>query len=159
MDELIRLTAKYAIVGVVLIAGYVWLRLPKKQRLEMFAVILLAGIVALVVSRLAGKLFYDPRPFVSQHKTPLIEHAADNGFPSDHALLAMTLTASVYLYRKKWAMAAFAFTLAVSAARVLARVHSPIDILGAWGIAICAVVIAAYGLRATPWFRPNPAKE
>ncbi len=154
MDSIIIFTAKYVIGLVVLVVAYVWLRLPKRTKLEMAATMFLAGVFALLVSRLLSHFYFDPRAFVRSGVRPLIAHAADNGFPSDHALFAMTLTTVLYFYSKKWAVGAYLLTVAVSFSRVLAHVHSPIDIAGAWLIGAASAVLAVYIIRHTPWFSP-----
>jgi len=147
MDSLIIFCAKYLLVFVVLGLVVAWLRVGRSYKLQFIAAVIVAGIAALVLSRIAGKLYYDPRPFVSHHTKPLIAHAADNGFPSDHALLTMTLTAVTYFYSKKVAAGMLVLTTIVGAARVLADVHSPIDIGGAWLIGIIGAVAGYYVSR------------
>ena len=44
----------------------------------------LAGLLTVGVVKLAGALYAHPRPFVVFHAAPLVAHAADNAFPSDH---------------------------------------------------------------------------
>ncbi len=157
MDSLIIFAAKYLIGAIVLVLAYVWLRANKQTKLQMMVVVVLAGVLALILSRIAGKLYFDPRPFVRSGVKPLIPHMADNGFPSDHALLSMTLTAALYFYSKKGALFASVITLGVSTARVLAHIHSPIDIAGAWVIGIVTATVVYYGVRALPWFKTPPA--
>jgi len=160
MDSITKFCAKYLFVLVVLIVIFVWLRVGKKLRLKMAAVVVLAGILAVVASRVAGKLYYDPRPFVSNPSLkPLIPHGPDNGFPSDHALLTMTLTAALYFYSRRWAAAALAVTAIVGIARVLAHIHSPIDIIGAWLIGIAAAAVAYYSIGRLGWFSRPETKE
>lgn len=153
MDSVIIFTAKYVIGLIVLVLAYVWFRQARPAKLQLAIKVVLAGILALLFSRLASKLYYDPRPFVKSVVKPLIDHAPDNGFPSDHALLSMTLTAVLYFYSKKWALTGLVLTVAVSAARVLAHVHSPIDILGAWLIGVLAALAANYIVNILPWFK------
>jgi undecaprenyl-diphosphatase len=100
-------------------------------RRQLILTTLVAAILALIVSRVASKLFYDPRPFVTHNVNPLIHHGNDNGFPSDHTLLAMTLTSVIYFFNKKLAVIGLGITVVVGIARVAAHVHSPIDIIGA----------------------------
>jgi len=148
MDNLIIFCAKDVIVLVVL--GWVltmW-RIRKNLRLQFFVATVVAGVVALVLSRIASKLYYDPRPFVSQHIKPLIDHAADNGFPSDHALFTMTLTAVTYFYSRKLAGLMLIGTILVGAARVLAHVHSPLDIAAGW---LIGCIGAAAGYYVARW--------
>ena len=160
MDSLIIFCAKYLFALVVLIVVYVWFRTGRMLQVKMAAVVVLAGILAVIASRIAGKLYYDPRPFVSNPGLkPLIPHGPDNGFPSDHALLTMTLTAALYFYSRRWAAAALVVTAIVGIARVLAHIHSPIDIIGAWLIGIAAAVIAYYSIDRLGWFSRAETKE
>lgn len=142
MDNIIIFCAQYLIV----LVGIGWLvvlwRIGAKRRLQFVLVTILAGIIALVLARLAGHFYYDPRPFVHGHVKPLIAHAADNGFPSDHSLLAMALTAVAFLFHRKISWVMLALTVIIGAARVLVHVHSPIDIIGAWVIAAVGTAIA-----------------
>ena len=56
--------------------------------------------VALVLTGLAAPIHTDPRPIVVDPSIkPLFAHAADNGFPSDHAVAA-TVALLVITYRK-----------------------------------------------------------
>lgn len=138
MDNLIIFAAKYLIFIIVLLALVVGLQLKDKRRWQFMASVVAAGILAVVFSRSAGKIYYDPRPFVVENIKPLIAHGADNGFPSEHTILAATLSMIIYFYKRKWATTAFILTLLVGAGRVLAHVHSPIDILGGLALGILA---------------------
>lgn len=147
MDPIIIFTAKYVLVFVALGALLAWLRAKNNMKLEFAIAIVVAGIIAIVISRIAAKLYFDPRPFVSEHVKPLISHAADNGFPSDHALLTMTLTAITYFYNKKIAGAMLVLTILVGVARILAKVHSPLDIGAGWIIGIIGAAASYYITR------------
>lgn len=163
MDNIKIFSAKYLFAAVVLIVVWVWFRQTKDKKKEMLASALIAGVLALIVSRIAGKLYYDPRPFVTQHIQPLIPHAADNGFPSDHALLTSTLSAVIYAFSKKWGILAFILTIIVGAGRVLVHIHSPIDIAGAWligiGSALIGLFLAAKYFKASPAAKPDGQKD
>lgn len=130
MDNLIIFCAKYLIFAIVFVVIVVWLKTTSKTRWQFATAVALAGIAALVLSKLAGRLYFHHRPFVAQHIEPLISHGNDNGFPSEHTLLAMTLSVVVYYYRPRLAAGLFGLTLLVGIGRILAHVHSPIDILG-----------------------------
>src|SRR5205809_383729 len=93
-------------------------------------------ILSYILAFIAGKLYFDPRPFASNHFKPLIAHVANNGFPSDHALLSFTLASIVFVFNKKWGIVLFILGLFVSSARVVAGIHSPIDILGSFVISV-----------------------
>jgi len=130
MDSLIIFGAKYLFLAVVLIFCVAWLQASRKFKVNMALAIVLAGVVAGILDKTAAKLFYDPRPFVSQHITPLVSHAADNGFPSEHTLFTFVIAAVLYFYRPKLSYLAFGLAAIVGVSRVAAHVHSPIDIIG-----------------------------
>lgn len=148
MNSIIIFCAKYLFVAVILCLAIAWLPLEKETKKRFVVATVLAGGIAFALSRLAGHLYYDPRPFVTEHVKPLIPHAADNGFPSDHALLTGTLTAITYFFNKKVANVMLLLTLAVGIARILARVHSPLDIGGGW---LFGVIGALAGYYLTRW--------
>ena len=149
MNSVIIFCAEYLYLFVVLILFVAWLKETKNTKLKFLLTVVSAGIIAFVLSRIAGKLYYDPRPFVTEHVKPLIKHAADNGFPSDHALLTGTLTATAFFFNKKAASAMLVLTLIIGIARVLAKVHSPLDIAGGW---IFGIIGALAGYYLVDWY-------
>lgn len=143
MDSIIIFTAKYLFLSVILILGFVWLRTDKTKKIELAIATVAAGILAYVLMKFAGQLYYDPRPFVTQHIKPLVSHGADNGFPSEHTVFTMTLSSLIYVYNRRLGVIAFVITLVVGTSRVLAHVHLPIDI--AAGVAFGATAgVAGY---------------
>ena len=92
-----------------------------------------------ILAKIAGYIIHDSRPFVVEHIKPLIAHAADNGFPSDHTLLTSVIASVIFAYNKKLGMVLFAISIAIGSARVLAGIHHPLDIVGAMVISIVAV--------------------
>lgn len=130
VDNLIIFGAKYLIFILVLVVIVVWLKTAAKTRWQFTAALVLASITALALSKISGAFYYHPRPFVVQQIEPLISHGSDNGFPSEHTLLAATISAVVYHYRLRLAAGLFGLTILIGASRVLAHVHSLVDILG-----------------------------
>lgn len=130
MDSLIIFGAKYLFIIVVLIFCAAWLLAPRKTKVNMAVAIVLAAIIAGILDKLTSKLFYDPRPFVTHHITPLVSHAADNGFPSEHTLFTFVIATVLYFYRPRLGILAGLFAAIVGICRVAARVHSPIDVVG-----------------------------
>ena len=148
MQLLIVITAKYLYLAILVAAVIVWLRQSRPDKWRMGTLGILAGILALVLVKLAGKIYFDPRPFVVHHIHPLIAHAADNGFPSDHTALTMTTALITYQFSKEWGIALASGSLLVGISRIAAQVHSPIDIIASIVIAAISVVLAKL---ATPW--------
>lgn len=137
MDSLIIFCAKYLIGAVALLLGWAWLRSTRPGKIKFAIAAVVAGAIALFLAEIAGKIFYDPRPFVTRNLQPLVQHAPENGFPSGHTWISMTTTALLYYYGRSLFLVSLVITVAVGTARVLALVHSPIDIVG--GIIIGSV--------------------
>jgi len=144
MTLLIVFAAKYLIVlPVLVLAGYfVFARGKILRQLTWLTVLSLP--VAYVLGRIAGMLYNDPRPFVVGHFTPLVAHAADNGFPSDHTLFAATIAMIVLYVDKRAGALLWVVTLVIGAARVFAGVHHITDIVGSMLIAFVAVAASQY---------------
>lgn len=148
MNNIIIFCASYLYLFIILGIGIAWLRTTKNLKLQFIVATVIAGVIAFILSRIASKVYYDPRPFVTEHVKPLIAHAADNGFPSDHALLTMTLTAITYFYNKKLALSMLLLTVIVGISRILAKIHSPLDIGAGW---LFGIVGAVAGYYLTLW--------
>jgi undecaprenyl-diphosphatase len=146
MDSVIIFCAKYLFVVVILLYLWAIFQASKRDRKALVAAFIIAGIVAVILDKLGGKLYYDPRPFVSHSVTPLIKHAPDNGFPSEHTIFSMTTAVLLFYYRRRLGGLAIVIAYIVGAARVAAHVHSPIDIIG--GI-IMAIIAASAGYFVT----------
>jgi len=141
MDELIKLCAKYLIVIPVLVELYIFWKLDKNGRREMIKVVLGTAILALILAKLGSHAYSDPRPQFSDGATPLFPHGNDNGFPSDHTLLASVLALGAYKFNKRVGYALFAVALVIGWARVAAHVHHVADIIGSIVIAAIAYFI------------------
>lgn len=144
MDKIIIFCASYLHLFVVLGICIAWLKTNKNLKTQFILTTIVAGAIAFILSRIASKMYYDPRPFITEHVKPLISHAADNGFPSDHALLAGTLTAITYFYNKKIASGMFILTIVVGIARILAKVHSSLDIGAGWLFGVIGAIAGYY---------------
>jgi undecaprenyl-diphosphatase len=147
MDQIVIFCAKYMVAAVVLLWLIAWLQASKKPRLSLTTATIIAVFIATILDRIISRLYYDPRPFVTHHIMPLVAHASDNGFPSEHTLFSITLASVLFFYRPKLGYLAFAIGIVVGISRVAAHVHSPIDIIG--GILIGT--IAGYaGYKVAP---------
>ncbi|MBX4198719.1 undecaprenyl-diphosphatase [Candidatus Parcubacteria bacterium] len=128
MNTIAIFCAKYLFIASALIVGIYWLRADRKikKSLAIFGIITLP--LAYMVAKIASHFYYDPRPFVVSGIAPLIQHAADNGFPSDHTLLVAALAAVMTYFDRKWAIWLWIITLAVASARVYVGVHHTLDV-------------------------------
>lgn len=114
--------------------------------------IFLAGVTAYLMAKLVGH-FYQPetmRPFEKLGVEPGAAFLPNPGFPSDHALFAMFLTLAVWFSTKRKVLAGtmLALTLIVCVGRVVALVHTPLDVIG-------GILIACTGII---WYRQTGDK-
>ncbi len=141
-QTVIVLIAEYMLYVAGLIAFIYWLRLDQQNKIKFLVFIIMTGVVAIVLAKIGAAMFYDARPFVSDHLVALMPHAADNGFPSDHTLLSATIAMAVYYFSKKLGLVLFGLAIIIGVSRVLAHVHHPIDIIGSLIFAIIGGLIA-----------------
>ena len=149
MDTLIVVAAKYLIYVMVVGFAAVWLLAERRRGKVELALAAVVGLIAvLIFIQIAASSYTDPRPFVvNPSVAPLIAHAPDNGFPSDHSAAAGLMTALVLL-RRRWVSG---LLLAIGAAlvawsRVAAHVHHLLDVSVGLGLGVVAAVV---GVAAT----------
>jgi undecaprenyl-diphosphatase len=111
------------------------------------AAVLSAGL-GLAVGKVISELVDRARPFVADpHGVHLFSgHAADPGFPSDHATAAFAIAVAILLRKRGWGIAALALATVLSVGRVALGVHYPSDVLA--GAALGSA--AALALWAPP---------
>lgn len=151
MHSVIRVVGQYFFLISVAIVALYWLRSRRDVKVSLGWRLVAGGAVALALDDVAGRLYYDPRPFVTHHLVPIIPHAADNGFPSDHALLTAFLAFTMLLYSRRLALVLFLNALLVSWARVAAHIHNPRDIVG--GFVLAAIAVAIVDVVTRLWRR------
>lgn len=147
MNLLIVISAKY-LIYVLIVASLVFLLSRENElRKKIAFVAILAVPFAYIIGKILSLFYYSTRPFVSGHYTPLISHAANNGFPSDHALLSFTIASIIFMFNRKLGFGFFLVGAAISLARILAGIHSPIDILGGLLVGIVASFLANFLIK------------
>ncbi len=94
------------------------------------AAVLSAG-VGLAAAKVISELVDRARPFVADpHGVHLFAgHAADPGFPSDHATAAFAIAVAILLRKRGWGIAALVAATVLSLGRVALGVHYPSDVL------------------------------
>lgn len=143
MDIIIKVLADYLMLPIVALAAWLLLvKAPKRGRYDKYARVLMAGLTSYWLAKVIGNLWQPEtsRPFEQLHTQPLASYLGNAGFPSDHVLFAMFLALAVWYVTRKsfWTVIMLLLTLCVAVGRVLALVHSPLDVIG-------GVVIAAAG--------------
>lgn len=152
---MIILVAKYAVFLIALGAVLVWFFAERRDKVTM----LVAGVVTLVLAgiaiRLAAYTWADPRPFVVDGHAPLIPHAADNGFPSDHATIGAAIAAAVVAWRRWLGAGLFLIAIAVAAARVAAHIHHIPDVVAGLAVGSFCAAIGVLVARRAVAFLPS----
>lgn len=152
MDTLIHIIADGAVLPVVVIGMYALIaKVPAKGRYQAYCRILMAGLTAYLVAKLLGTL-YQPaieRPFELLGVAPGAAYLDNPGFPSDHALFVAAITFAVWFETKNKLLTGIllVFVALVCVGRVLALVHTPLDIAG--GLLVAAIGAGWY-LTALP---------
>ena len=147
LDLIIHIIADAFVIPVILVGGFVLLfKIPKGGRFDAYSRILMAGLTSYLIAKFIASV-YQPsfeRPFEILGVAPGALYLNNPGFPSDHALFVTAITAAVWFETKMKKTTILLATLVVliCVGRVLALVHTPLDV-------IAGVVI---GLVGAVWY-------
>lgn len=164
MDTLIRIIADGLVVAVFLLAMYGFVcKIPRTKWLYWAPRIAVVGVCTYMAAKVAA-YFYQPetlRPFEKLGVDPGAAYLNNPGFPSDHALFAMFLVCAVWVStRSKWlTFTMLAMTLLMCVGRVLALVHTPVDVIGGLLIACCCATLYRLLVRNVVKYPPRARKE
>lgn len=131
---LTRLIADGAIIPIILIGSFLLVfKVPKGHRYEAYCRILMAGLTAYLLAKLVASI-YQPsleRPFEALGVQAGALFLNNPGFPSDHTLFAAAITLAVWFETKfkRMALVLAGLTILVCIGRVVALVHTPMDVI------------------------------
>lgn len=134
-DIFVRIAADGLMIPIILLGSYALIfKIPKGKRLKSYSIILVAGLTAYLYAKLIGSV-YQPeilRPFELAGTAAGASFLNNPGFPSDHILFATVLTCAVWFTTKQKNITLILALLIVfvGIGRVLALVHTPIDVIG-----------------------------
>ncbi len=154
LELIIRLIADVAVIPVILLGAWALLfKIPKGHRFEAYCRILLAGLTAYMLAKFIATI-YQPatlRPFELLGVEPGAANLNNPGFPSDHALFVTAIACAVWFETrmKKLSIVLASLVLLICIGRVVALVHTPLDVIG-------GVVIALTGAL---WYSNVPRKQ
>jgi len=141
MHFVISVLADWMLLPIGLIAIYMlfW-RVKGTNRYDIYAHIFMAGITSYLIAKIVAQLWQPSglRPFEILGTQAGASYLNNPGFPSDHALFATFLTLAVwYATRSKLATGIMiVLTIGLCVGRVLALVHTPLDIAGGIVVAL-----------------------
>ena len=133
MDLLVKFFADDALIIIVLVAAFILGRQVMHNR-RIVPIIVMAGLTSLMAGKFLS-LLYQPttlRPFLEKGVDAGASYINNPGFPSDHALLGTVIVIAVHMTVRSLRLTACLaiLLLFMCAARVLALVHTPLDIAG-----------------------------
>ncbi|MGN6768105.1 MAG: undecaprenyl-diphosphatase [Rhizobiaceae bacterium] len=135
--------AKFVIMVIPLYLIGWWIAGGRRNRLTALALVL-ALIMAIVLSYAIGIVAFRPRPFMVGLGHALVDHRPSASFPSNHGLaFAVWAAVSFMVRRRAAACLAVALGILVAWSRIYLGVHYPLDMVGA---AIIAVPVAMASL-------------
>jgi len=161
IDPVFIFGAKYLYLAAIIVSFIWFLAQSRPRQREILIILCICLPLIFIVSKLAGRLYYNPRPFVVGNFEPLISHKADNGFPSEHTLLVSAIAAVIFLFSRGAGFVLWVLALFVGFSRVYAGVHHPIDIIGSILISIISaglvyIFVQHLKNRGSPVYREKP---
>ena len=151
MQFVISILADWMLVPIGLIAAYMlFFRVKGEHRYDIYTHIFMAGITSYLLAKIVAQIWQPTglRPFEIIGAEAGASYLNNPGFPSDHALFATFLTFAVW-YATKSKVATgimIVLTIGLCVGRVLALVHTPLDIAG--GIVVALIGGAWYAAYA-----------
>lgn len=113
----------------------------------------IACIAAALLTLLLGNLIQDPRPYLVEHYAALAHASADNGFPSDHTLVAALIAGLALRLDRRWALVLGLGALLVLLGRLAIGAHHTLDVAGSIFIALASLLLAAWPRLPASWRR------
>lgn len=138
--------------------GYVWIAIGivmlffKRSRRAGIAV-LMGLIFGLVVGNWGIKnIVARARPCAINTAIELIiPYPSEYSFPSGHTLSSFVSATAVFLYNKKWGVAAFVLASLIAFSRLYLYVHFPTDILGGIVVGVILAHVAYWLCQKPKW--------
>jgi undecaprenyl-diphosphatase len=145
MNALIIFIAEYLYLIIIGISLYAFIKIDQKNRKNIFLFSTATLVLSFFLSRILNYFIQSPRPFVVDPSiNSLFYHIPNNGFPSDHTLLTMSLAALVYMFNRQLGIILSIGAVLIGVSRVVAQVHHPVDIFGSIMIAWVASLLMYY---------------
>lgn len=141
MQVVIKILADWMLLPIGIISLFMLLfRVNQARRYDIYTHIFMAGITSYLLAKIAAQIWQPSglRPFEILGTEAGASYLNNPGFPSDHALFAAFLTLAVwYATRNNWVTGVLIMlTIGLCIGRILALVHTPLDIIGGLTIAI-----------------------
>ena len=132
LDLVMKLSARDLVylVPPLLVVMWFWPANERALNQRLAVATCIAAVTGLGLAALLAHFVFEARPFISDGDTHLlIQHAADNGFPSDHTTLAFAVAGAILVWRRSLGLVCLALATALGIARIYVGVHWPSDII------------------------------
>ena len=133
LDAAMRFAAVYLVFAAALAVLSLWFR---RDGLRPLVAAGFGAVVAVVLTAAIGSVWDRPRPFVAGHFVPLITHAADASFPSDHLAALGAVTICLWWTSRRLGAVVAAIAVVVAVARVYVGVHYVSDVVGGFALGL-----------------------
>lgn len=134
------ISAEYMPILLIIVEIYLYFFLNKKN-IAIFA--FMTTILSLGINQMIGLFYFHNRPFIDGLGNTLVNHVAENSFPSDHTTFMFAI--AIYLYikldNKILGETLLLLSLIGGLSRVFIGVHYPFDVVGSIFTAIIAFII------------------
>jgi len=149
LDGFIIFIAQYLPYFMGLLAlGWIFSLSHARERWFVLCETLLAVLLSRGIITQALHFFYDhPRAFRVVSGVEALLSETSNSFPSGHAAFLFALSFVIFAYNRRWGLVFFLVSLLNGAARVVAGVHWPLDILGGVFVGLLSAFIIHLLLR------------
>jgi membrane-associated phospholipid phosphatase len=147
----------WAIFVLVGLAGAVWFvaRPGGSQRSKLAALsAAVSAALALLLDVAFAQLWFHNRPFVDHPGATLllVQHGADNSFPSDHASVAFAVAFAVLAFHRRFGLVLLVGAAAVAIDRIFVGVHYPVDVVASLFVGLgSALAVTTVGRPYVSW--------
>ncbi|GBF04846.1 membrane-associated phospholipid phosphatase [Deinococcus aerius] len=153
-------TASFLLFVLAAVLGGIVLMKARSVTWALAARVVVACAATVLLTLVLGHAVPDPRPYLVGHYTPLTQVAHDNGFPSDHTLVAALFTGFILWIDRRFVTLFALGTLAIGLGRLAVGAHHTLDVLGSLLIAGASLSLAAALRLPEAWRRPVlPGRE
>jgi membrane-associated phospholipid phosphatase len=153
-----RAVAVLCATVVIVLLAVAWLIVAVRHRRTLMvaegARIAALAALALLLAKVLTHVVSDPRPYLVDHVAALTPLSHDNGFPSDHTLLAAVLAASLWWIERRLIPPFVVGVALVMLGRLGVGAHHTIDVLGSVAITLVAALVARAAPVPVRWDRP-----
>ena len=145
LDDLIRFGANYLLyLGALAALIAIW---TKRDAAKVIGAAIFGSAVGWALARVVLHFWQRPRPFVAQHFVPLVAHATDASFPSDHMIVIGAITIAVWQVHRRASAWIGAIAILLAICRAAAGIHYITDLVAGFLFGGAGALAGWYLLR------------